>query len=221
MVTIRKNIQELENMFDVLNAHFFNNILEKPVICLNPNTSNNRLSYGWCTINRIWKDLSKKNSYYEITICPEFLNRSVEEIAATLLHEMTHLYNQMFNIKDCSRGNTYHNKRFKTEAEKHGLTIGFNKKYGWTLTSLNDDGKRFIKNSDIQISPFVRGNLYILVDQNNNIGNNPSDKSINNFKKKKNHSIKYQCPKCKNSVRATKQIRIKCVDCDCIMDEVR
>lgn len=37
-------------------------------------------------------------------------------------------------------------------------------------------------------------------------GNNPNS-----------HSIKYVCPCCGNSVRATKVVRIKCADCDMMM----
>lgn len=31
------------------------------------------------------------------------------------------------------------------------------------------------------------------------------------------HSIKYVCPCCHNSVRATKAVNIKCADCDMLM----
>ena len=36
---------------------------------------------------------------------------------AGAVHEMVHYYCQINNIQDTSRGNTYHNKRFKEEAE--------------------------------------------------------------------------------------------------------
>ena len=53
---------------------------------------------------------------------------------ATILHEMVHLYNIQHDIQDCSRGGTYHNKKFKAEAEKHMLRIEKDKRYGWTIT---------------------------------------------------------------------------------------
>ena len=34
------------------------------------------------------------------------------------------------------------------------------------------------------------------------------------------HSIKYMCPCCKNSVRATKKVNINCADCDMRMQPV-
>ena len=35
----------------------------------------------------------------------------------------------------------------------------------------------------------------------------------------KSHSIKYTCPCCGNSVRATKVVNIRCADCDIMMEE--
>ena len=51
-----------------------------------------------------------------------------------MLHEMVHLYNIQRDIQDYSRGGTYHNKKFKTEAEKHMLRIEKDGRYGWTIT---------------------------------------------------------------------------------------
>ena len=41
-------------------------------------------------------------------------------------------------VQDCSRGNTYHNKRFKAAAEAHGLTVTHSDKYGWSHTAPGD-----------------------------------------------------------------------------------
>ena len=37
-------------------------------------------------------------------------------------------------VKDTSRGGTYHNKRFKAEAERRGLLIGYDSRIGWSVT---------------------------------------------------------------------------------------
>lgn len=58
-----------------------------------------------------------------------------EQVAETLLHEMVHLYNLQIGVQDTSRGGTYHNKKYKEAAEKHGLTVEKDAKYGWTKTS--------------------------------------------------------------------------------------
>lgn len=46
-----------------------------------------------------------------------------------------YIYNLEKKVKDCSRGNTYHNKKFKNEAERRELKIKHHEKYGWTITS--------------------------------------------------------------------------------------
>ena len=43
-------------------------------------------------------------------------------------------YCQLNGIQDTSRGNTYHNKRFKEEAEKRGLLIDYDPKIGHSIT---------------------------------------------------------------------------------------
>lgn len=118
---------------------------------------------------------------------------------------MTHLYNIQIGVKDCSRNNTYHNKRFKQEAEKRGLIISFDKKIGWSITKLNEETKRFIDtNIDFKLVPLTRGKR-----QNFTIGD---DEDVE--EKEKKSSRKYVCPKCDISVRATKEVRIMCMDCN-------
>ena len=62
--------------------------------------------------------VSKLGGTHEINIGAGTLARPIEDVAATLLHEMVHYYNYENGIQDCSRGNTYHNRRFKTAAER-------------------------------------------------------------------------------------------------------
>ena len=50
------------------------------------------------------------------------------------MHEMVHYYCHTQGIKDTSRGNTYHNKRFKEEAEKRGLMISSAPHIGYSVT---------------------------------------------------------------------------------------
>ena len=56
---------------------------------------------------------------------------------------MGHLWNLQNEVQDTARGGTYHNKKFKQIAEEHGLIIEQHPKYGWTLTTLNDEAKAF------------------------------------------------------------------------------
>lgn len=61
--------------------------------------------------------------------------RSIEDVVATLIYEMVHCDNYEKGIKDCSRGGTCHNKRFKVSAKSHGLCGAHSEKCGWSHTS--------------------------------------------------------------------------------------
>lgn len=99
-------IENFEKIFSKLNERFYNNGLQAPVITISPDTTKG--AYGWCTGWRAWaekglKDLAsmtqeeakaaENSGYYEINLCAEHIARSYLDVAATLLHEMVHLYN--------------------------------------------------------------------------------------------------------------------------------
>lgn len=67
-----------------------------------------------------------------------------------MLHELTHYYNWSKGIQDCSRGNTYHSKKFKVEAEKHGLVIEYDPRIGWSLTSATEELVNWIIENDLE-----------------------------------------------------------------------
>lgn len=209
--TLIENINIIENLFDILNNHFFNNSLDRPILTLNPGSNNRNkgksVILGWCSTKKIWLDKDTNKSYYEITICPEFIDRSLDEICSTLLHEMTHLYNINNGVKDVSRNGYYHNKYFKEEAERHGLIITKEDSIGWSHTRLNQQAKTFVQGLDIHLKKIVRSSFQ-------NMTANPEDESEEQTKKK---SIKYICPGCGISVLATKVVNIQCADCEKIM----
>lgn len=146
--SLKPVIDKLEGLFSKFNEKFYNNELQFPVITVSPDTTKG--AYGWCTAWKAWStsepkkvaDISKmtkedleamkKEGFYEINICAEYLARPFEQVAETLLHEMVHLYNLQVGIQDTSRGGTYHNKKYKEAAEQHGLTVDKDAKYGWT-----------------------------------------------------------------------------------------
>lgn len=123
----------LNKVFDLLNDEFFENALSRPTITIQSTPK----AYGHFTLNsNTW--VSKNGSFHEINIGAGTLGRPIEEVSATMLHEMVHYYNFENGIQDCSRGGTYHNRRFKESAEAHGLTVAHHEKYGWVITSPSD-----------------------------------------------------------------------------------
>ena len=129
----------LNKIFDLLNAEFFESTLSRPTITIQSTPR----AYGHFSLrDDTW--VSKLGGTHEINIGAGTLARPIEEVAATLLHEMVHYFNYENGVQDCSRGNTYHNKKFKAVAEAHGLNVEHSDKYGWSHTSPSDALLAFI-----------------------------------------------------------------------------
>ena len=194
----------LNKLFGLLNAHYFENTLSRPTITIQSTPR----AYGHFTLREdTW--ISANGCSHEINIGAGTLARPIENVCATLLHEMVHLYCYVHGIKDTSRGGTYHNKRFKETAETHGLIVHHHPKYGWTLTSPSDDLLDFI---------LENGLTDILITRNEFHGISVSGTGTHSpvgkdFPPKKSSTRKYLCPCCGNSVRATKAVHIACLDC--------
>ena len=100
-----KNMQEvLEYGFEVLNRVYFDGELPPIVITIMSSPRTN----GHYTVNEVWR--SEEEYLHEINISAEHLNRPIENIMATLCHEMVHYYCALHGIQDTSQGGRYHNK---------------------------------------------------------------------------------------------------------------
>ena len=135
MLSVSEIVAKTEAMFDLFNHHFYNGELTRPAITVSPDGG--RGAYGWCSVYEIWQ--ASGEAYREINICAEYIDRPIGEVAATMLHEMAHLYNLTHEIKDVSNNGYYHNKKFKETAEAHGLHIEHHATYGWTITTLTEE----------------------------------------------------------------------------------
>lgn len=113
---------QLEKMFRVLNQHYFEGKLPEPIISLKKTPS----AYGHITCAKVWQ--AGEESKYEINISSATLNRPIEDTTATLLHEMVHEHCLESGIKDTSNNGVYHNRRFKEQAEAHGLIVEHHEK---------------------------------------------------------------------------------------------
>lgn len=197
MLKISEIVKKTEEMFDLFNQHFYNSELARPAITVSPDGG--RGTYGWCTVQEVWDTMGEM--YREINLCAEYLDRPLAELAATLLHEMAHLYNFKYDIQDVSNNGYYHNLKFKTTAEAHGLKIEKHAKYGWTVTTLAPEAEAWIKEA--------------LGEDGINASRLPeSSGGKGGSKKSKNRSIKYVCPECGAIIRATKEVNVVCGDCD-------
>lgn len=201
-----------EKMFKALNMDFFNNELETPVITVSPSSC----SYAHYTPWNAWE--CGENKRREINIASGTLNRPIENICASMLHEMVHEYNDcVLNVSDTSRNGTYHNKYFKISCEAHGLICNRTDKYGWSKTEPSDTLIEWLLDhldtfKEIEMCRTEFG--YTPTGTGANTANNGLKISKG---KSNSHSIRYICPTCHAIARTTRPINLMCADCMQIM----
>ena len=208
ITTYVEAVEYLNTLFDLLNARFFDNELERPTITIQ---STPKALGHFSTRKDTW--ISSVGVSHELNIAAGTLASPIEDLLSVLVHEMTHYYCHVHGIKDVSRGTMYHNRRYKEAAEAHGLIVERDPKYGWTITTPSQELLRFIEEHDLNAISITR-NEFLVLRIPGLTGNN--DTAIIKGPAKSN-SRKYICPCCGNSVRATKWVNIACVDCREIM----
>lgn len=212
LVKMSRTTGYLEKMFRTLNDKYFDGKLEEPIITVQSTPR----AYGHVTVGKSWR--KGQEHRHELNIGAGTLDRPIESIVSTLLHEMVHLWNLQTGVKDCSRGGAYHNKRFKQAAEKRDLIISYDGTIGWSITEPSEQLIDFIIEqgwSDIQMSRIEWKYIPTGTETDNKTGTETTT-----ITGKSSHTRKYQCPCCKNSIRATKQVNIMCIDCNEIMTQV-
>ena len=197
----------LEKMFRALNEKYFEGQLEEPIITIQSTPR----AYGHVTVGKSWR--KGQESRHELNLGAGTLDRPIEEVTATLQHEMVHLWNIKEGIQDCSRGGQYHNKKFRDAAESRDLKISYDKRIGWSITEPTEGLLDFIIEqawTDIDMArrewSFVpRGGVGAGSAGTGTLP--PTGRTTSN-------SRKYVCPCCGTSVRATKTVNIMCGDCN-------
>ena len=199
--------QYLNKVFKLINSEYFDNELEMPTITIQSTVG----AYGHVTTSKVWKTESGKASY-ELNIGADYLDRPIENIVATLIHEGCHLYAMQNGIKDTSNRGVYHNKRFKTLAEDRRLIIEKHSRYGWTITTPSEATINFCIDNDLQEVLITRhtGITFTGV----GTGKNGNGTPVKPTAPKKGNSIKWICPCCGAIVRSTKILNIVCGDCN-------
>lgn len=195
----------LEKMFRKLNEHYFNSTIEEPIITIQSTPR----AYGHVTISKAWRK-SNGDRRHELNLDAGTLDRPIEEVVATLLHEMVHLANLQAGVQDCSRGGTYHNRKFKAAAEACDLQIDYDPRIGWSVTSPTEALIEFIVDEgwdDIHMGR-TDGSAARAPGRGS-----PSGAGTPPTTPKKSSTRKYICMNCKMSVRATREVNLICGDC--------
>ena len=194
----------LNRIFDLLNEEYFENALSRPTITIQSTPR----AYGHFSLrDDTW--VSVTGNSHEINIGAGTLARPIENVVTTMLHEMIHYYNHINGIQDCSRGGTYHNQRFRNACLARDLEVTRSDKYGWSHTAPGDGLLEFVLKNDL---------TDILLSRNEwssfRIGGGTgTHEGSGNTAPTRVSSRKYVCPCCGLSVRATKLVRIACIEC--------
>lgn len=188
-------VTKLEGLFDILNRVYFENALPKPVITVQSTPK----AYGRCSTKKIWSNDTA--GQYEINIGAEYLNRPSANTAATMCHEMVHLYYLVNDIADTCQKGRYHNKTFKAEAEARDLEIGYDRTIGYSLTEPTEAFKKTLEDNGFVLEvPFAR------------VAPKPKAKA----EREKAH--KYVCPICGQEVKTTADLSLICGVCEVRME---
>jgi len=197
-------VSQLEHIYNSLNADFFAGELPTPIITVQSKPG----TMGHCSVSKIWQ--RKDDKTYELNIAAEVLNYPIEETLDTMLHEMVHLYCRQHDIKEVSRGGKYHNKRFKAIAEEHGLTCVPCGQYGWNTTP-GDNLVEYALNKGWNEILLGRNSLPPAMRTGATGTAQPG--TAPGGEKRPSSTRKLICPKCSQSVRATRKVNILCGDC--------
>ena len=204
-------VGQLEKIYSHLNMDFFEGQLPVPIITVQSKPG----TYGHCTTSKVWK--RKEDNAYELNIAAEVLDYPIEETLDTMIHEMVHLYCRENGIKEVSRGGKYHNGRFKEEAERRGLECYRFGQHGWN-TKPSDRLIEYALSKEWSEICIGRGGGFKGIRTGSSGTAHSTGQSEGG--KRPSSTRKLQCPCCKNSVRATKDVRIMCMDCMEQMTEV-
>lgn len=196
--------QYLNKVFKLVNEEYFGSSLELPTITIQSTVG----AYGHVSVNKVWH--SNDSFTRELNLSADYLNRPIENVVSTLIHEGCHLYAIQSGIKDTSNNGVYHNKRFKALAEERGLSITRHEKYGWTITEPTEVVLDFCIENHLEDIQIVRQSSYSIGISG---GKSGSGKTVIR-PRKPSSTRKYVCPCCGNSFRATKDIRVLCLDCN-------
>ena len=193
-----ETIAALEDIFDKLNAIYFEGKLPKPVITVQTTPK----AYGHCSTRKIWK-AGETEGMYEINLGAEYINRAKEETCATLLHEMVHLYcNETESSETCQKGR-YHNKTFKAECEARDLEVEYDRANGYSHTIPTESFKAKLTEAGVDLTVrFAR----------------IMPKARAKSERAKAHS--YVCPICGQTVRTTSELTLTCGVCEVPMGRV-
>jgi hypothetical protein len=159
---------------------------------------------GWFWSNR-WTPGSEKSNLHEINLSAEYLRE--HNMGETLIHELAHAENHHCGIADTDKTGRRHNKKFKSMAEKLGLTVEKSKSLGFAHTALGPEAEKFLSGIKFNRELFELCRI------------EPETKEG----KAGSRLVKCQCPDCGYVIRTTRkwiETGFPICPCNGIMEEV-
>lgn len=200
--------KDLTLLFDMLNVAFFDGELKRPTINIIPSSRDGYISFS----PLVEIVVQNKNKYIgELNISTGILELPIANLCAELIHGMCHINNYQNGIKDTSRSQTYHNRRFEKEAKKRGLNVERDPIYGFSNTSPNSSLIKWVTKNNLHDFKIHRNSYHQPVQ--------PvfiKDMTLETNKVKimsKSNSIRWVCPDCGTIIRSTRPVRVSCTDC--------
>lgn len=207
-------IEVLERMYNHANLAVFERRTGEKItlpVYITVQSKGKRNAYGWVTLYQAWQDSEGNGVAYELNIAAETLGRPSDKTYLTLLHEMVHLFNLQKGIKDCAAKSGRHNANFGKTCDLIGLKNACDPAQNGYHThfELTESGSEIQEAYQKYYEAYPADYEKIAVNRAEQV------KVVK--KRSVSNQIKYICPCCGTSVRATKRVNIKCTDCDCDM----
>lgn len=205
--------KQLELMYNLANEHFACKGIKVtlPVI-ITIQSKGKHNAYGWVTCGKVWVDQQNNQLAHELNIAAETLGRPLADTFNTVVHEMCHLVNIERGVSDCTNSQR-HNKHFKEICDIVGLYCEQMGRFGYAATH------EPLKNTKELMAVLDRYFKYgvpsclAMSRQEFSGGITKGRTGSESGGKKGSNQVKYVCPKCGKSVRATSKVNIMCMDC--------
>ena len=190
-------------LFNWFNKQLFKDLLTPCVL----NFSTKATVYGFFAANRWQKE--QGITAHEISLNPDLLNHSIDEIASTLVRQMVHLWQYQFGMPPSKPG--YHNQQWAEKMSEIGLMPSDTGKPGGRKTGFK------MGHYIIEESPFAQALMAIKEMETDYF---PWKGSADIQPAKTNSKLKYTCPQCGANAWGTDGLVLVCQtnDCDSVME---
>ena len=201
----QRTYSSLTTAYDFFNRELFGDELPPCLITV----QRHKGAYGYFSGERFVSVADPEEVTDEIALNPaHFATRSPEEVLATLVHEMVHLWQHHFG-KQARR--SYHDRQWAAKMREVGLIPSDTGEPGGKET-----GQKMTHYIE-QDGPFARACARLLAEQPAMLYHDRASEDAGARRKKAASKTKYTCPSCELNAWAKPDVRLICGDCGELM----